>query len=48
MQSDEEKCIIFNTFFNSVFTTDDGLNPIPDIIFARQPDVNLDFSPANI
>ena len=47
-QSDEEKCNTFNTFFTSVFTTDDGLNPIPDFIFARQPDVNLDFSSVNL
>ena len=48
IQSDEEKCNMLNTFFTSVFTTDYGLNPFPDFIFARQPDVNLDFSPANI
>ena len=48
MQSDDEKCNMFNTFFTSVFTTDDGLNPIPHFIFTPQPDVNLDFSPANI
>ena len=42
------KNVIYLIRFLLVFTTDDGLNSISDFIFAPQPDVNLDFSPANI
>ena len=46
--SDEEKCNIFNDFFTSVFTVDDGQNPLPNFKYACTNNVQLDISPTVI